>query len=1045
MKLNIRHILITILTLALPIMMYAQQRPVKGTVVDDRGEPLVGAGVIIQGTSKGAISGLDGTFEVSASPKDRLVVSFLGFQDAVVQASDTQLRIVLKSDGNFLEETVVVGYGVQKKATLTGAVSAVTNKEITVTKNENVINMLSGKVAGVRISQRSAQPGEFDNAIDIRGMGTPLFVVDGVPRDQGYFSRMDPNEISSVSVLKDASAAIYGVRAANGVILVTTKHGSSMDDGKFDIDLSMNYGWQSFLYVPNTASAAVHMMLINEKEHNRFNSNYPFKATERYSLNEILEYSSGKKKSTYWTDELFDTNVPQQQYNISVNGSSKKIDYFFNLGYMDQMGSYKSGSLNYNRWNFRSNVDARITKRLTASVQLSGYMDEKNQPYTEIWAVYKKAWTYRPTSEAFIDGNRNFPSFDDEMLENENPVAATDSDFTGYRREKRYNFDGSLALTYQIPGVEGLNVRAFYSYNFYTTNNSNYLKTYYLYSKNQDGTMNSFVRNPAGSVYRSTDPNTGNLLQLSVNYDHTFADAHHVSAMAMYEESYNTWDNFYAQREMFLDNEYLFAGETENQVGNSNGLGDVSRRAWIGHANYDYKSRYILDVALRYDASSRFPAASRWGFFPSVSAGWRISEEPWVKGNAPFITNLKIRGSWGKLGDDGSAGTYPSIYTGYNLDGNYAWFYGDKLITGVRPTSIPNYNLTWYTATTMNLGLDFNLWSEKLGGTFEVFQRHRDGLLATSAVVLPGTVGASMPQANIESDVTYGWEIQLSHRNRIGDFTYYIMGNMSATKSRWDYHLDSMAGNSMENWRRGDVSGRNKNIWFTIEEGGRFTSYDQIQNFDHTGSNYGQNTLPGDYWYKDWNEDGVINGDDSHPVATYGLPVFNYGITLGAAWKGIDFSANFQGAAGVYTQYGEVFTEVGPFNGGAVLDMYEDRWRTANVDDDPWNPNTKWVEGYYPATGHSFTEGSTGIQNTSYLRLKTLELGYTFPKKWMDKINVKSLRVYVSGYNLLTFSGMKYIDPERPGSNGAASNGNTVLNYNYPVNRTINVGANLKF
>ncbi len=1046
MKLNVKHILLTILmALALPIVMSAQQRLVKGTVVDSNGEPLVGAGVIIQGTTKGTVTGLDGTFELSADPKDRLIVSFLGFQDEVVTASNTTLRVVLESDGNFLEETVVVGYGVQKKATLTGAVSAVTNKEITVTKNENVVNMLSGKVAGVRISQRSAQPGEFDNAIDIRGMGTPLFVVDGVPRDQGYFSRMDANEIASVSVLKDASAAIYGVRAANGVILVTTKHGSSNDEGKFDIDLSANYGWQSFLYVPNTASAAAHMMLINEKGYNGLNSNYPIRMTPKYQWDEILDYSSGDKPSTYWTDELFANNVPQQQYNLSVNGSSQKIDYFFNLGFMDQMGSYKSGSLNYNRWNFRGNVDARITKRLTASVQLSGYMDEKNQPNTSIWAVYKKAWTYRPTSQAYVDGDHNFPSFDNEMLESENPVAATDSKYTGYRKEKRYNFDGSMTIKYQIPGVEGLDVRAFYAYNFYTTDNSEYLRTYYLYSKNEDGSMNQFIRNSPGSVRRSTDPNNGNTMQLSINYDHTFADAHHVNAMAMYEESYSAWDNFYAQREMFLDNEYLFAGEIENQAGSSGGLGDISRRAWIGHANYDYKGRYILDAAVRYDASSRFPKASRWGLFPSVSAGWRISEEPWVKNSVPWLTNLKLRASWGKLGDDGSAGTYPSIYTGYNLDGNYAWFYGSSLITGVRPTSIPNYNLTWYTATTMNLGLDFNLWNEKLGGTFEIFQRHRDGLLATSSVVLPGTVGASMPQENIESDITFGWEIQLSHRNRIGDFSYYVMGNMSATKSRWDFHLDSTAGNSMENWRRGNVSGRNKNIWFTIEEAGRFTSYEQIQNFDYTGSNYGQGTLPGDYYYKDWNEDGLINGDDSHPVATHGLPIFNYGITLGAEWKGIDFSANFQGAAGVFTQYGEVFTEVGPFNGGAVLDMYEDRWRTENVDDDPWNPNTKWIAGYYPATGHSFTEGTTGIQNTSYLRLKTLEIGYTLPKKWMSKVNIKALRIYISGYNLLTFSGMKYIDPERPGSNGAASNGNVVLNYNYPVNRTINIGANLKF
>ena len=399
----------------------------------------------------------------------------------------------------------------------------------------------------------------------------------------------------------------------------------------------------------------------------------------------------------------------------------------------------------------------------------------------------------------------------------------------------------------------------------------------------------------------------------------------------------------------------------------------------------------------------------------------------------------------GEIGDDGSAGTYPSIYTGYNLQGDKAWIYNGTVVTGVDAAAIPNPNLTWYTATTKNLGLDFNFWNQKLGGTFEVFQRNRDGLLATSSVVLPGTVGASMPQENIESDITFGYEFQLSHRNRVGEVGYYITGFMSAAKNRWNYHLDSQAGNSMENWRRGAVSGRNKDIWFSIPEAGRFTTYDEIQNHPTTGTNYGTGTLPGDYYYEDWNGDGVVDGNDSHPVATYNLPVFNYGITLGADWKGFDLSMNWAGSAGVYSEYGEVFGEVGPFNGGAVLDMYLDRWHTVNQWDDPWNPHTQWVAGYYPATSHSFTTGTTGIKDMSYLRLKSLELGYTLPAKWTRVVNIKSLRVYVSGYNLLTFCKDKYMDPERPGTNGGAANGNVVLNYNYPVNRTVNVGASLKF
>lgn len=1033
-----------VLMMVLPLSAYAQQRLVQGVVLDNLGEPLIGAGVMVQGTRTGATTDMDGKFSLQASPKDKLVVSFLGYQDVVIEAASTNLRVVLQPDANFIEETVVVGYGARKKATVTGAISAVNNKEIAVTKNENVVNMLSGKIPGVRITQNSSQPGEFNNNIDIRGMGTPLIIVDGIPRDQAYFSRMDSNEIDNVSVLKDASAAIYGVRAANGVILVTTKHGFSATSGKFDITFSGNYGWQRFLYLPSTADAATHMLIINEKQANGFNSNYPIRSTPKYTWDEILAYSSGEKQETNWTKELFDDVSPQSQYNLSVNGTSDKIDYFFNVGYMEQMGSYKSHSLNYNRWNFRSTVDARITKRLRSTVQLSGYADEKNQPNTTIWAVYKKAWTYRPTSQAWINGDHELPGYDTEMLESENPVAATDSRFAGFRKEKRYNFNGNMSLTYDIPGVDGLNAKAFYSYDYYTTDNSEYLRTYNLYDLDSDGNLNSYVRNSPGTVQRSTNPNFGTVMQLSLNYSHKFHDAHNVSAMVLYEEQYNKWDNFYAKREMFLDSEYLFAGEDENQVGSMDGLGDISRRAWIGRLSYDYKGKYIIDFAARYDASSRFPKANRWGLFPSVSAAWRLSEEPFIKNNLTWVNNFKLRASWGRLGDDGSAGTYPPTVVGYNIEKNrLGWYYDSSLMVGVSPTSIPNPNLTWYTSDTYNLGVDIDLWNQKLGATVEVFERRRHGLLATSSVVLPGIVGASMPQENIESDMTYGWEIQLTHRNKIGDVNYWASAQLSATKNRWIYHLDSQAGNSMENWYRGAVSGRNKDIWFSIEEGGRFENYEQIQNHGTTGTNYGQGTLPGDYWYKDWNGDGIVDGNDNHPVATYNMPVFNYGITIGAQWRGIDVSANFAGAAGIYNLYDEVFTEVGPFNGGAVLDIYTDRWHTVNVDDDPWNPNTEWVEGYYPATSHSFNQGTTGIKNTSYMRLKTLEVGYTLPERFLKAAKIKDVRIYFSGYNLLTFCGMKDIDPERPGASGGVGGG--VAFYNYPVNKTYNIGATLKF
>lgn len=1025
-------------------VMLAQSGTIHGVVTDPQGEPVIGASIKVVGTKRATVTDINGEFNIQASGSEKLNISYVGSKTAVVAAKNN-LQVVLQDDDNTLSDVVVVGYGTQKKATLTGAVSAITNKEMVVTKNENVVNMLSGKVSGVRITQNSSQPGEYDNNIDIRGMGAPLIVVDGIPRDQAYFSRMDASEIDNVSVLKDASAAIYGVRAANGVILVTTKHGTSSGNDKFELTFSANYGIQSFLYLPETATAVDHMLLYNEKLYNAFGDNYPYRTKKGvYSYDQMFEYSTGKKQSTNWTKELFDKTSPQQQYNITLNGSSKKIDYFFNLGYLDQMGSYSSHSLNYNRWNFRSNVDARISDRFKVTAMLSGYMDEKNQPYTDIWAVYKKAWTYKPTSVAYVDGNHDYPAYDDQMLESENPVAAINSNLTGFRQQKRYNFNGSLSLEYKIPHIEGLTARAFYSYDYYTTNNTEFQRTYNLYRKNADGSMTTYVRNATGKVYRSTDPNWGTVMQLSLNYNGKFGN-HSVQGLLLFEETYNTWDNFYAQRETYLDNEYLFAGEEKNQLGSMTSIGDKARRAWIGRINYDYLGRYMVEFACREDGSSSFAKNGRWGFFPSASIGWRVSEEPWMKKMLPFLNNLKLRTSYGKMGDDSSAGTYPPTVIGYQINKGYGWFYDSSLMPGVTSTGIPNPNLTWYTAKTFNFGVDFDLWNGLLGGTMEFFKRKRDGLLATSQAILPSEVGANLPQENLESDETFGWEFSLTHRNHIRDFHYNVNAQISATKNRWDHKLDSRAGNSMENWYRGAVSGRNKDIWFSVEEGGRYNNYEDIWYHGTTGD-LSSGTLPGDYWYKDWNGDGVIDGNDSHPMASYNLPVFNYGLTISADWKGIDLSMNWQGAAGIYNAYDEVFTEVCPFNGGAALDIYKDRWHTANITDDPWNPHTEWIKGYYPATGHSFNSWGTGIHNTSYIRLKTLEIGYTMPKKWMSIVGVKNLRIYANAYNLLTITGLKNMDPERPGHTGGVNgSGSGILFYNYPVNRTFNFGASIKF
>ncbi|MGJ1206316.1 SusC/RagA family TonB-linked outer membrane protein [Sphingobacterium lactis] len=1027
---------------------FGQQRNISGSVRGDDNKPLSGATVRVAKSGQSTTTDARGNFSLPVSTGDRLIITYVGYQGQEIVVGDGATVVVeMPTDNTTLEDVVVVGYGTQKKATLTGAVSSVTNKEMTVTKNENVINMLTGKLPGVRITQQTGQPGAFESNIDIRGMGEPLIVVDGIPRDKDYFSRMDATEIESVSVLKDASAAVYGVRAANGVLLVTTKRGTSGED--FEIGYSFNQGFQQFLYVPNTVGAADFMTLKNEQLWRNFNNNYPNRLPPTWSEQDIAAYLDGTKKSYNYLDAAFDKTSPQQQHNLSLNGGSEKVNYFFNLGYMDQMGSYKSKSLNYNRYNLRSNVDVKITDRLKASVDLGGYADETNQPRTDIWAVYKQAWRQRPDKPIYANDNPLYPNFD--MIDNENPVVVTDADQTGYRKFLRKQFNGILSLEYKIPYVDGLTAKGTYNYDFKYADNTDYKRSYFLYSYTpavlgQNGEVvtpekyNAHEKNSPSTVRRTSYPDYHTLMQFTLNYNKSFLDKHNLSALLLFVEEYNKWDSFYAQREIKVNSEYLFAGEAKNQLADMEGVGERTARGLVGKFNYDFKGKYLAEFSFRYDGSSKFPKDKRWGFFPGASVGWRISEENFIKDNVTFIDNLKIRASYGKLGDDRSAGNYPSTFVGYALDPfNLGWIFGEDLVSGALPTAIPNPNLTWYTSRTANLGLDVDLWNGKFGMTFDYFDRRRDGLLATRLDLIPGTVGANLPQENLESDRTFGYEVSLTHRNRINAFNYFVSGQVSTTKNQFMDRIESRAGNSYDQWRN-RYADRYKDIWWGKEYDSQFTSYEQIYNHP---TQVGSGTLPGDYYYKDWNGDGFVNGADDHPIATFNMPLINYGLSIGGSWKGVDLAMNFQGASKVYAQYIEVLAAPLQFEGGA-LEQFLDRWRPVDPNADLFNPNTEWVSGYYPSTGSAMAEGSRSIEDASYIRLKTLEIGYTFPTEWLQSLKVKSFRIYASGYNLMTWTGMKYTDPEHPGSAGGSSS-HMVDTYKYPLNKTYNIGASIKF
>jgi len=472
---------------------------------------------------------------------------------------------------------------------------------------------------------------------------------------------------------------------------------------------------------------------------------------------------------------------------------------------------------------------------------------------------------------------------------------------------------------------------------------------------------------------------------------------------------------------------------------------DRATKSLIGSVSYDYDRKYLLDFKFRRDGSSRFPGSGRFGFFPAVSAGWRLSQEGFFKNHFNFLSDLKLRASYGEMGDDGTAGNYPPG-PGYTLDpNNVGWFFGNPpvLVGGVTTNALPNPNLTWLRIKSYNLGLDFGLLNNKITGTVEVYRRDRAGLLASRLDAVPGTVGANLPQENLNNDRNFGYELSMAYKNRSRGLSYYISGQISATKFMRTNWLEAPANNSYDKWRN-RTANRYQNIWWGNESAGMFNSIQDVRTF--TGIPVGQGTLPGDWYLQDWNGDGVVDGNDDHPIATTGLPIFNYGISLGASWKNFDVAVDLQGAQGVYVQYSEVLVQALPFGGQNTLSWFMDRWHPQDPNADYFNPGTKWVAGYYPVTGHDGRRtGSNGIMNASYVRLKTAELGYTLNPKVLSRAGLKDLRLFVSGYNLLTFTPLRNVDPERPGINNGGASTSSIDFYNDPITRTYTVGLRLKF
>lgn len=1040
--------------LLLPGWLWAQSQ-VSGVVTSSTGQPLIGVSVLVKGSSPqlATSTDLEGRYSLQVPSGAVLRYTFVGYRTLEEQVGNrSRVDVQLEADDSTLDEVVVVGYGTQKKVTLTGAVSGVKGTEMRATKNENPQNMLTGRIAGVRVWQRSAEPGNYAANFDIRGMGAPLVIIDGVPRSIDDFQRLNPNDIEDISVLKDASASIYGVRSANGVMLVTTRKGR---EGAVSVGYNGSFTFQKPSNMPFLADAFEAMTLYNEKSMNNING-----GSIIYTEEDFEAFRNGSRRSSDWTSLIFSNVSPQTSHDLSISGGSAKTQYYIGAGYASQEGFFKTGDLNYNKMNLRTNITTEIVNGLKFDINLAGMADQQNNPYSSSVDIIRNYWRQGMLFPAYADPEGTMLNYEGLDLE-QNTVAMIDSDISGYRKYKKKTFQSSASLNYDFgtlsESLQGFTAKALLSYDYRTDNNSIFRKEYDQYAF--DPITNSYLQ----KTYELSSPNRMRrefyekqqiLSQVTLNYDRLFAEKHQVGVVLGWETQKNDGDNFYALKNLAFPADKLFLGmEDGRMTGMSDALSDYyeeAKQAALGRVNYDYKGRYIAEFQFRYDGSSRFIKGNQWGFFPSGSAAWRISEEPFFQAIEAlnFVDQFKIRASYGVLGNDldvnnnwdfGWIGGYEYPATSENSENGYynhyvpGYVFGNQFITTLSRKAFANPNITWFESKTFNVGVDMEAWNGKFGFTLDYFDRRRSGLFQRRTSTFPTVIGAMAPLENVDSDQHVGLELELRHRNQIGDFGYSIKTIATITRNKYLFGAEKGPWkNSYDRWRNDNLNNRYQGIQFGYESDGRFMDWNDIRTYPIYTE---RDILPGDYKYIDWNGDGEISGLDEHPFAFDQTPWVNFSANLQANYKNIDLAMLFQGSALGSMEYKEPLYSIWGTNGGGTLTQYLDRWHPVDPTADPYDPSIAWEQGHYAFTGrYPETNSEFNRVSTSYLRLKSLELGYTLPT--FNKHPNMRLRVFANTYNLFTITAVKFVDPEHPDDD---------LGRMYPLNKTYTMGVSMTF
>ncbi len=1011
-------ILFCALLLVVTMLQGYAQTTVSGTVKEAEGEAFPGVNVIEKGTTNGVVTDIDGKFQITVGPDAVLLFSFIGYISQEIPVNNRQVMDVeLVSDITQLGEVIVVGYGEQRKETLTGSVANISGSEIVKSPSANVTNSLAGRLPGLTVNQRTGEPGRDDPNILIRGTGTfgnnsPLIIVDGVPRS--LMGRLNPDDIESISVLKDASAAIYGARAANGVILITTKKGAK---GKPVFNFSYNHAFQQPTKILDMLDAATFAQVYNEGAWYRAGRPSVEEGwSPPFSDDAIRRYADGSDPVRYpntdWVSEAVKPYSTQKRMNLSATGGTDDVRYFLSFGATTQDGNLRNDPTEYSQYNMRVNVDVNLTDNLTVGANLSALLNNRKfgsvATDDEGWVNFHNIYQANPTLVAQYPNGLYGPG-----RLGENPLLMNQR---GYFTREDAPLFSSFTASYKIPFVEGLKLEASYNYDL-----SHQVERRWRvpYSFHEFNTVTGEYEERQGTgvaapeLSQTTRKWTTELYNFRLNYSKTF-EKHHLGLLLGTEQQKNTenWVNAFRRNFVSPAIDQIDAGSSDTDdmnTGGSTRIGGYNN--YFGRLNYDYEGKYLLEFLFRYDGSQKFPKESRYGFFPGISAGWRISEESFMVNNFDFVNHLKIRGSYGKIGNDFVA-AYQHLQA-FTFGNNY--YFGGSVSPGVNPGVLPNPYITWETSEKFDLGLEGLLWKGALGFELTLFKENRSDILARRNVSVSNVYGfPGLPDENLGRVRNHGFELILTHKGTHGQLNYQISANTAFARSEIKF-MDEVPNDEP----RKNLTGKPVGAGLYYQADGIFNTQEELNSYPHV-----PNAQVGDIKILDLNGDGVINGDDQFRFNYTAIPEYVFGLTFDLQYKNFDLNFLLQGQTNAYN-YDDRYPILGNASfDNATVERARDRWTVDNP-----NGTKPRADGVQPGANTMW------LFDATFVRLKSAELGYSLPENVISRVGLTNARVYVSGFNLLTWSKeIKWADPEASGG----------FLY-YPQLRMMNLGVNVKF